>query len=111
MKRSRTGISAGLSALLLLAATPAWAQDLDNGEQIAKRRCGQCHAIGKTGESALKKAPPFREVVKRYPVADLQEALAEGIIVGHKAMPEFTFSPEEIEDLLAYLDSLNDEPG
>ncbi len=46
-------------------------------------------------------------MVKRYPVDDLQEALAEGIMVGHDAeMPQFELDPEEIDDLLAYLDGL-----
>ena len=37
---------------------------------------------------------------------DLAEALAEGIMTAHPQMPVFTFTPEQIDDLLAYLDSL-----
>jgi hypothetical protein len=51
-------------------------------------------------------APPFRELPKRYPVDHLAEALAEGIVTGHPAMPEFTFTPREIEALLSYLSTL-----
>ena len=38
---------------------------------------------------------------------DLAEALAEGMETAHPQMPVFTFPPEEIDDLLAYLDSLD----
>jgi cytochrome c len=54
-------------------------------------------------------APPFRDLPKRYPVDHLAEALAEGIVTGHPAMPEFTFTPREIEALLSYLSSLAPE--
>jgi cytochrome c len=54
-------------------------------------------------------APPFRELPKRYPVDHLAEALAEGIVTGHPAMPEFTFTPREIEALLSYLSTLAPE--
>jgi hypothetical protein len=45
----------------------------------------------------------------RYPVENLAEALAEGIVTGHSAMPEFTFKPDEIDALLTYIASLG--PG
>jgi hypothetical protein len=51
-------------------------------------------------------APPFREVVRRYPVYDLAEALAEGIVSGHPDMPQFVFQPKEISAILTYLKTL-----
>jgi hypothetical protein len=51
-------------------------------------------------------APPFGDLSKRYPIETLGEALAEGIVVGHPAMPHFTFEPREIDALLAYIASL-----
>ena len=75
---------------------------------IAKNRCGRCHAVGKTGESTNPKSPPFRYLSRRYPLADLEEALAEGIIVGHEGveMPHFQFSPPMIAALMAYMDAV-----
>jgi mono/diheme cytochrome c family protein len=95
------------AAFLVCSAHQARAQDTDAGLALAKKNCARCHAIGKTGESPNSEAPPFREIVSRYPVETLAEAFAEGITVGHEAMPEFSFAPEEIEDLLAYISSLN----
>ena len=85
----------------------ASAQDIEAGKAIAQKNCARCHAIGMTGASPNKNAPPFREIVKRYPVENLEEAFGEGIIVGHKEMPEFSFPPEKIGDLLGYLGSLS----
>jgi cytochrome c len=78
------------------------------GYALAMNRCGRCHAIGKTGESANPKSPPFRYLSRRYRLSDLEEALAEGIIVGHEglAMPQFQFTPVMIDELIAYMNSV-----
>jgi mono/diheme cytochrome c family protein len=76
------------------------------GRALLEANCARCHAIGKEGDSPHKQAPPFREVVTRYPVEGLAEALAEGIVTGHPDMPEFVFEPPEIGAILAYLNSL-----
>ena len=76
------------------------------GLVIVRTNCSRCHAIGKVGESPLKIAPPFRSLHERYPVDDLQEPLAEGIITGHPTMPEFRFDPGQVGDIIAYLKSL-----
>ena len=54
------------------------------GFVLVRTNCSRCHAIGKIGESPLKIAPPFRTLHERYPVDDLQEPLAEGIVTGHR---------------------------
>ncbi|WP_155935332.1 cytochrome c [Methylobacterium sp. 10] len=76
------------------------------GEVIARTNCVRCHAIGRAGPSALAEAPPFRMLHRRYPVEDLGEALAEGITTGHPTMPEFRLDPDEADNLIAYLKTL-----
>ena len=56
--------------------------------------------------SPLKSAPPLRTLHRRYPVEFLTEALAEGIMTGHPAMPQFKLELDQIGDLIAYLKSL-----
>lgn len=68
--------------------------------------CAKCHAIGKSGDSPLPIAPPFRTLHERYPVESLAESLAEGITTGHPTMPEFTLEPDQIENFIAYLKTL-----
>ena len=93
-----------------LIAGPAAAADelVDEGQAIVKANCSRCHAIGPTGESPNPKSPPFRTLSKKYPVQNLEEALAEGIIVGHEneQMPPFQFSPSQVEAIIAYLSSV-----
>lgn len=76
------------------------------GRAIAKENCARCHAIAMDDQSPHDKAPPFRDVVERYPSEDLAEALAEGIVSGHPDMPVFVFQMPQIEGFIAYLDSL-----
>jgi cytochrome c len=80
--------------------------DAAKGLTILQEHCARCHALGMTGNSPHRQAPPFRDVVERYPVEDLEESLAEGIVSGHPDMPEFTFEPKKINSILAYLNSL-----
>ena len=99
-------LSLAVVLLTLSVSCPATAADVSSGLALAEKNCERCHAIGKTGKSKHAEAPPFGEVVTRYPPASLAEALAEGISTGHRDMPEFVFSPDEIGDLIAYLESL-----
>lgn len=94
----------------LAAEEDAAAKDhVDAGRGIAVSICGECHAVLPAGDSPFEPAPPFRNIVKQWPVESLAEALAEGIVVGHKAMPEFQFGPEALTDMLAYFTWLKKE--
>lgn len=109
MIMNRKNTAHAFAAGLLLAsgfASCAAAQELEQGRALAEALCQRCHAIGESGESADGAAPPFREIAGRYSVWALQEALAEGILAGHPDMPEFTLSPDEINALLSYMDTL-----
>jgi mono/diheme cytochrome c family protein len=90
------------------AKAPVNAELLKRGRAIAQHNCGRCHAVGARGESANPKSPPFRYLARKYPLNNLEEALAEGIVVGHEGveMPQFRLSAAQIEALLAYLNSI-----
>jgi len=101
----------GLSGVMLAVALAhgASAQDIgdpDRGRMLAERDCGGCHATGVAGRSLLVAAPPFRDLHLRYDVEDLAEALAEGIVTGHPAMPSKAYPPDDVRDLIAYLRGL-----
>jgi cytochrome c len=85
-----------------LAITPAE----QRGKNFVVTNCSRCHSIDKVTSSPLKIAPPFRDLHKKYPIETLQEALAEGISTGHPTMPEFRLEPDQINDVLSYLKSL-----
>lgn len=87
---------------------PAHAEDdlVSEGQQYARKNCSRCHSVEKEGESPFKKAPPFRTFAEKWPLESLEEALAEGIVVGHSKMPEFKLEPRQIGALISYLKSL-----
>ena len=85
---------------------PCMASSAHQGKRLALTYCARCHAIDKVSQSPLKIAPPFRTLHERYPVETLEEALAEGIVTGHPAMPEFRFEGDQIGDFIAFLKTL-----
>jgi cytochrome c len=78
------------------------------GRAIAKYNCSHCHAIGRRDASRDPRAPPLRTLARKYPLSELEESLAEGIMVGHEGleMPDFQLSPAQIEALLTYMASI-----
>lgn len=101
-----------LTPLTAPSASPAeTARLLADGARILEQNCARCHAVGRTGNSPLASAPAFRTLSTRYPVADLAEALAEGITTGHPDMPEFVFSTDEIAAILSYMEAISDPPA
>ncbi|NEW88015.1 cytochrome c [Rhodopseudomonas sp. WA056] len=100
-------VFAGAAILLMMASQATAATPSERrGLEFAKSHCARCHAIGRSGKSRLAQAPPFRTLHTRYPVETLAEAFAEGIYTGHPRMPEFELDPDEINDLLSYLKTL-----
>ncbi len=103
--------SSVLAASLILAASmpagpAAAAQDIRAGRALARENCAGCHAIGRSGRSPRPFATPFRLIPQRYPVEALEEAFGEGITGSHRGMPDFQFSPRQVDDLLGYIRSL-----
>jgi cytochrome c len=112
--RRGTGLMPPIVAAIIVfvssARSPAIESEMEasiaRGHALLKERCSTCHAVAATGESPFQPAPPFRSLHEKYDVSDLEEALAEGIVSGHPAMPEFTFEPRQIDDIVAYLRTL-----
>lgn len=76
------------------------------GRDIAQTNCSSCHATGAQGDSPNPASPPFRTLSRRYPIETLAESFAEGIFVGHPVMPEFQLDPAAVDDLIAYINSV-----
>jgi mono/diheme cytochrome c family protein len=99
-----------LTAFIMSLKGPDQEKTDDNpilrGHTLLVENCARCHAIDAAGQSPEPKAPPFRDVVKKYDPSALEEALAEGIVTGHDKMPEFAFEPADISAITAYLDTL-----
>lgn len=113
----KTFLLAATALCLASCATPAPieaehdAAQIAAGQQLAETHCSSCHAIGITGESRHPVAPPFRTLSRNYPVNMLEEAFAEGILVGHRDMPEFRLEPAQVDALVGYLESIQERRG
>ena len=90
-------------------AGPAEAKTLlEQGRALAEANCARCHNLEKVGDSPYPAAPPFRVIAKMYKSSDIEEALVEGIVVGHPAMPEFEMTGEQAAAVAAFIDNLRD---
>ena len=113
-KKHKNHIGGILAAALLMVAigsTAVAAADVlspaaQRGLVLVRANCMQCHAIDKTSDSPLRIAPPFRTLHTKYPIDSLRRPLSEGIVAGHPTMPVFRFDPGQIEDVIAYLRTL-----
>jgi cytochrome c len=102
-------LSLAVTVLLLIGSHVRAAEDpasVARGQVLVQRHCAGCHAVGRSGASPNPASPMFRELHTRFRIDDLQEALAEGILTGHPAMPEFRFPPGDVNAILAYLRSI-----
>jgi cytochrome c len=87
----RLGMTRYLLLAMAMLVTPVQAEDalLAHGKALAEKNCTTCHAIGITGNSALREAPPFRYIAANYDVSKLEDALNEGVATEHPAMPDW----------------------
>ncbi len=100
-------------ALILACGGNALPQDKlaleSRGQALVTTSCARCHAVGRAGNSTHPQAPPFRTLGQRYPIEVLAEALAEGLSSGHPDMPEFRFEIDDVDAILAYLESIQEK--
>ncbi len=99
-------LACGLVALGVSSASATENEAVTKGRQIAETACAPCHAVGATGVSPRVQAPLFRELGRKYPVENLEEALAEGVVVGHPEMPQVKMNEAEIGAFVAYLKTI-----
>lgn len=82
---------------------------VERGRQLAAAACAGCHAIGPVGVSPMAAATPFRVIVARRSLDQLETGFAEGLVTSHPAMPDLVFRASEIDDLVAYLETVKAE--
>lgn len=107
-RRHILSVALPIAIAAISAASPASAdiQSVRRGKAFAKANCAPCHSIGRTTRSPRADAPPFRILHKRYPVETLADALGEGLSLGHPKMPEFRLDPDEVDDFINFVKSL-----
>lgn len=81
------------------------------GRAIALVGCASCHAIDRTGPSTHRTALPFRDIVRRRSLDEVEADMAQGLVTTHPDMPPYVFRAGEIDDLRAYMETLRGERG
>jgi mono/diheme cytochrome c family protein len=87
----------------LLAAVPVQAFEAEAGHQLARMWCASCHQIEPDGATS-DAAPGFQMIAddpERTP-----ERLRAWLTDPHPPMPKLPLTRQEIDAILAYLDSL-----
>ena len=93
--------SRGLIVAAILAVTPAFAADPDNGERLSQRWCTACHVVASDQRGPTGEAPPFRTIAAK-PDFDAAK-LAFFLMDPHPKMPNMQLSRTEAADLAAYI--------
>lgn len=99
--RTRVSPQAGVEASVSVDA-----EAIERGRLLTSTACAGCHATGVTGDSPLAAATPLREIVHRHSLDQLEDAFSEGLVTTHPAMPGYTFRASEIDDIIAYFETL-----
>jgi tetratricopeptide (TPR) repeat protein len=77
------------------------------GKALAEKRCGSCHAVEAKGASPDKSAPEFLKLSLRHPLFALRTPITQSIHAAHDQMPNFKSSDDEIDMIVAYINSLS----
>ena len=110
----RSAIAIVTSLLMLTACVHSGSTDTPDleqalavaGHQVAQLKCARCHAVERSGESPNPNAPEFARISNVPALLTSTTSLTEGIRIGHVDMPPVRLSRQEIDELSAYLHSL-----
>jgi hypothetical protein len=80
-----------------------------HGKEILQKLCARCHAVGRTGASPNRLAPPFRTFseTKLYD-SDFMQRLQDGYTSIHPFMPTFRFNRDDALEVLNYMKSIQE---
>ena len=103
-----SALRAGLfgSVVLLSPAAPHTPLTRPSSRASWSRRTARAAMRSARRPTARTREPRFRFLSSQYPIEDLAESLAEGIVSGHPDMPVFAFSPHDVEAIIEYLQSI-----
>lgn len=96
--------------LAALVAGPVLADETkepsaDDGRRLAERFCTVCHVVSATADGAVPVGPPPFSVIANKP-GQTAEHIKGVLIQPHAPMPDLQLTNDEIQGLLAYLQTL-----
>ncbi len=104
MSRGRHILAAFAVVALLAGLADARAQEpAARGRAVLKEYCASCHAIDRLDLSPHRAAPPFRVIGESFDLDRFARQLRRGLASSHPDMPEFHFSADDADAVVAYL--------
>jgi mono/diheme cytochrome c family protein len=102
----RVSLAAARSIVLIPDAGSA--ADLAAGNTLAEKWCAQCHGIrpGRLGPNLS--APTFPELAAAPSITEY--SLRALLRAPHETMPQITFTPDEMDDIVGYMILLKSRP-
>ncbi len=96
-----------ISAIILASglSTGVDAGDVQQGARLAQQWCSNCHLTGDDQAAGGDTAPPFAIIAET--AAARMDDLTAWLADPHPPMPNLNLTRYEIDDLLAYIESLN----
>jgi len=98
MRRIAAAIAGAAVAAL---AAQSSAQDIGRGQRLAEQWCSNCHAVERRGSDSV----PTLQQIANLPGRDAA-MLRTFLTNPHPPMPPFSIARDDIEDLVAYIISL-----
>ena len=80
---------------------------VQRGRVLAEKDCSRCHAMGDVGVSLNKDAPVFRDLFKKHQFYAMRRPVTRAILATHEKMPQFKVSEEDLDTIVAYINSIN----
>jgi mono/diheme cytochrome c family protein len=94
------------AGVLLLSTSAAWAAgDPGAGAEVARTWCASCHLVGDPAAGSTTQGPPSFRALARGPTRTPDE-LRAFLTKPHPPMPDLSLSRAQIDDLVAYIESL-----
>ena len=94
--------------IALALTTTVHAQDVVNGEALAKRWCANCHIVTATATAGQANGLPSFPTLAKSPQTT-EMSLRHAMTAGHSRMPDFSLSKLEQDNLIAYIFSLRSQ--
>jgi len=101
---ARLGLALVFGAALMAQAAAA---DPDAGKRLTQQWCSGCHVVGNS-DRGTDLAPPLPEIAREK--GDDPQWIKGWLVAPHPPMPNLNLSRQEIDDITAYLTSLNQRP-
>lgn len=78
------------------------------GHQLAVRLCANCHLVDESGKSAPEGVGSFRAIANRS--GQSADRISNVLMLPHIPMPDAQLTRDEIQNILAYLETLRTNP-